>query len=243
MNRQNIRKNLAYALVAAISLTTAAASHALTLNATVDATDGPWLYANGGLNTNFQYGEDDQKAPLVLSAANGLAFVAGTTLDVEYVIGSTNEGGFASPDANGDSVFVFNANTGNSGKVAPSAYFDPATYPAYLGVLSGTFADSSGTIIGTPFKVGDSLSIVIPAGATQLQLGVNDDIYSDNTGAYQITVTGAGVPEPSALALVSLTAILAGTVGLRRRSGNADRAVMGRHGAGCETGATHCRQT
>ncbi len=147
MNRQNIRKNLACALVTAISLTTAAAAHALTLNATVNATDGPWLYANGGLNTNFQYGEDDQTAPLVVSAA-------GTTLDVVYVNGSTIEGGFASPDANGDSGFVFNANTGNSGKVAPSAYFDQATYPAYLGVLSGTFANSSGTIIGTPFKVG-----------------------------------------------------------------------------------------
>ncbi len=59
---------------------------------------------------------------------------------------------------------------------------------------------------------------MIPAGATQLQLGVNDDIYSDNTGAYQITITGAGVPEPSALALLGLTAIVAGAIGLRHRT-------------------------
>ena len=218
MSRQNIRKNFVYALVTAISLTTAAAAHALTLNATVNALDGPWQYTNGGSNTNFQYGDDDQTGPLVVSAANGLSFVAGTTLDIEYVSGSTNEGGFASPDANGDSSFVFNANPGNSGKVAPSAYFNPASYPAYLGVLSGTFANSSGTIIGTPFKVGDSLSIVVPAGATRLQLGINDDIYSDNTGAYQITITGAGVPEPSALALLGATTVVAGVARLRRRT-------------------------
>ena len=190
MMHSNFGKNLARAVVAAIGLTTGAAAHALTLNETVNALDGPWQYVNGGLNTNFQYGVDDEAAPLVVSSSNGLAFTAGTTLDIEYVSGSTNEGGFASPDANGDPSFVFNGNNGNSGKPAPSFYFNPNTYPAYLGVLSGTFANSAGTIIGTPFKVGDSIDLTVPAGATQLQLGINDDIYSDNTGAYQITVTG-----------------------------------------------------
>ncbi len=121
------------------------------------------------------------------------------------------------PDANGDPGFEFDANPGSSGKVAPSYYFDHATYPTYLGELSGTFANGAGTIIGTPFKIGDALSIVVPAGATQLQLGVNDDIYSDNTGSYLVAVTGAAVPEPSTWAL-----LVGGTAGLglalRRRS-------------------------
>ena len=209
MTRQIIHRTLGRALFVALSFTTCAAAQALTLDATVNPLEGPWQYVNGGLNTGYQYGVDDEAAPLVISSANGLAFTVGTTITIDYVSGSTNEGGYASPDANGDPDFVFNANTGSSGKVAPSYYFNSATYPAYLGELSGTFADSAGTIIGTPFKVGDALSIVVPAGATQLQLGVNDDIYSDNTGSYLVAVTGAAVPEPSTWTLLGI-----GTIGL-----------------------------
>ena len=55
-------------------------------------------------------------------------------------------------------------------------------------------------------------------GRAALQLGVNDDIFSDNTGALQINVTGigvaGGVPEPATWAMMLLGVGLVGA-GLR----------------------------
>ena len=218
MRSHHIRQNLTRALVVAAGLTACTAANALTVNVDVPALDGPWIYANGGLNTNFQYGVGDEGAPLVVSSANDLAFVAGMTLTVDYMSGSSNEGGgYNSPDAEGDPGFIFNNNNGSSGHPAPSFYFDPATYPAYLGELVGTFANSSGQIVGRPFNVGDALTVTIPTGATQLQLGINDDIYNDNTGDYHLTITGAAVPEPSASAFLSMASMVVATGYLIRR--------------------------
>ena len=202
MHHRNTGKNHARLLKAAaivlINAGAAVAAQALTVSTAVSATDGPWQFANGGLNTAYQYGTSDETAPLVVSSANGLAFTAGTALTIDYVSGTTYEGGgYNSPDAGGDTSYLANANDGSSGQPFPSFYFPPAEYPAYLGELVGTFADSAGTIVGTPFNVGDALTVTIPAGATQLQLGLNDDIFSDNSGAYNLTIAGAAVPEPS----------------------------------------------
>ena len=67
----------------------------------------------------------------------------------------------------------------------------------------GTFATNTGAIVGTPFKIGDGPTVLtIPGGATQLQLGVNDDKFADNTGFWSVQVSGpgsvTGVPEPNA---------------------------------------------
>jgi hypothetical protein len=48
--------------------------------------------------------------------------------------------------------------------------------------------------VGTTFNIGDSRTVTIPAGATQLQLGVNDNFYLQNSGSLQIEVTGAPAP-------------------------------------------------
>ena len=57
--------------------------------------------------------------------------------------------------------------------------------------LVGTFTDSSGTIVGTPFAIGDSSTLVVPAGATQLELGVNDAGYFNDGGSLSIEVSGS----------------------------------------------------
>jgi hypothetical protein len=59
-------------------------------------------------------------------------------------------------------------------------------------------------VIRGPFKAGDSATVTVPAGATQLQLGINDDIYGDNVGSYTVRIAGpalpvSSVPEPSTL--------------------------------------------
>lgn len=210
-------------LAAAVPLCVSAFATTQTISETIGSQQGPWLYVNGGLNTSDQYGIDDQAAPSVISAANGFDFSAGSVFTVQYVSGSTSAGSsFAFVDATGNLVFPFNNLPGSSGKVAPSAYMDPATYPIYLSELVGTFANSSGQIVGTPFSVGDGpTTLTVPAGATQLQLGINDDIYGDNSGSLLVHITGpesvpaSTIPEPSTVGLIFLG--LTGVAALIRR--------------------------
>ena len=55
--------------------------------------------------------------------------------------------------------------------------------------LLGTFADNSGTIVGTPFKVGSqSLTLNVPPGAARLLFGFEDDRYGDNSGNLTVDV-------------------------------------------------------
>jgi hypothetical protein len=163
---------------------------------TVNGTSGPWLWVNGGLNTAFQFGYDNQKAPTVVSAANGLPFTAGDVLLVQYVSGLVDEGGdWPANDANGASFWIASPIT--TGELSmPSLYFNSADYPAFAAELTGTFAVNTGAIVGTPFKVGNFRYLAIPAGATQLQLGNIDDNYSDDSGSWEIMITeiNAGPP-------------------------------------------------
>ncbi|MGO9061547.1 MAG: hypothetical protein ACLQU2_29855 [Candidatus Binataceae bacterium] len=64
-------------------------------------------------------------------------------------------------------------------------------YPINLVELVGTFADSERTIAGTPFPVGDGpTTLKVPSGATQLQLGANDCLFSDNSRLWGVTISG-----------------------------------------------------
>lgn len=57
------------------------------------------------------------------------------------------------------------------------------------GALCGAFTDSSGNVI-QPLAIGASpTSLIVPAGATQLQLGINDDKYDDNSGSVVVKIT------------------------------------------------------
>ena len=88
------------------------------------------------------------------------------------------------------------------------------TTPIYLQEVLGTFTDSLGIIVGTPLVVGDGTTVFVPAGATQLQLGINDTNYSDNGDnpggpplTFSVTAFEA-VPEPSTLPLIGGAALL-----------------------------------
>jgi uncharacterized protein (TIGR03437 family) len=157
---------------------------------TINSDQGPWQQS---LNPNFNYGSDDNQAPVVVSASSGIPFTVGGTLTIAYVSGQVDvlPGQIPATDASGDSADPTNntviAIYGNY----PSYFMNHSSYPVFASELVGTFANN-GVIVGTPFPIGDGPStFVIPAGANQLLLGVDDNLYSDNSGSWDIKVTYA----------------------------------------------------
>ena len=75
-------------------------------------------------------------------------------------------------------------------------------YPPDINLMElvGTFTDGAGKIVGTPFFIGSNRTRIVPVGATQLQLGVNDDVFNDNGGSFLVSVTN--VPEPGTWLLI-----------------------------------------
>jgi hypothetical protein len=194
--------------------------HAASITVSVDGLAMPWLWDTVSLNTASPFGVQDGIGPTVVDSSSGISFAAGGTLTITYLSGLTSAfGGAPVVDGQGygpnpPSPFEFdaNGNPGSSGQPFPSLYMSP--YPIYLNTLVGTFADSAGNIVGTPFAVFNGpLSVLVPLGATRLQLGVNDDIYADNTGSLDVNVAGPDiVPEPSSFLLMGssiLTALAA----------------------------------
>jgi hypothetical protein len=189
------------------AIATIASANTIDVTQTVLGTQGPWTFS-GSLNSAFQYGTDSELAPVVLNASDGFDFAAGGAFTITYLSGTVSVGsGFPFTDPFGDTSVPVDNGFGSSGRVFPSFYMSSFTYPINLGELVGTFATSSGAIVGMPFEVGDSATVTVPAGATQLQLGINDDIYGDNVGSYTVRIAGpalpvSSVPEPSTLPAV-----------------------------------------
>lgn len=161
---------------------------------TVDSHAGPWLQS---LNPAYDYGAHDNAGPMIVNSANtGIAFTPGTVLTITYMSGLVSAGGILPfTDANGDLTSSYGC---GPGLVEPTRFHLPCFYTdltkqTHLMALIGVFADSNGVIVGQPFTIGDGPhQIAIPAGAQQLQLGVNDDIFYDNMGSWAIQVTHYG---------------------------------------------------
>ena len=132
-----------------------------------------------------------------MTSADGIAFIAGDSIHVQYLSGLVTPGAndltsWPYVDANGETSVPAPDNSNNpSFGLCPSYYMPSSTYPIYYEELVGTFTDSSGTIVGTPFAIGDSATLVVPAGATQLELGVNDRGYYNDGGSLSIEVSGS----------------------------------------------------
>jgi hypothetical protein len=156
----------------------------------VQATAGPW---NPSANASYPYADGDETAPTVVDSSS-LPLTSGGSVAITYLSGevSVHSPDWSSYDADGDSVDAGPQGTAVSpdGTLGPSAYI--ASSSVYLGELVGTFATSAGAIVGTPFAIGDAATEQVPAGAVQLQLGINDWKYSDNAGSFSISVTIEG---------------------------------------------------
>jgi uncharacterized protein (TIGR03437 family) len=174
-----------------IKVSSAAVVQGQSTTVTVNGDQGPWQQS---LNPNFNYGFGDNQAPAIVNASSGIPFTTGGTLTVTYVSGQVNilpGNGFPYADANGDTADPTNNTIIPTYGDYPSYFMDHSSYPVYAGALAGTFANN-GVIVGTPFPIGDGpATFVIPAGANELQLGVNDDYFVDNVGSWQISVSYA----------------------------------------------------
>ncbi len=170
---------------------TASHVYAASTEVTVIGTSGPWLWHSAGLNSSFSYGENDQGSPTIVTSASGISITPAQQLEITYLSGTEVAGvGFGAVGAQGTSSLANNLNTDG---VFPSFYMPANNYPIYLSELVGTFADSSGSVVGTPFPVGLSAVVTVPKGASQLQLGINDNKFVDNTGFFQVQINSLGL--------------------------------------------------
>ena len=168
----------------------------------VDGRSGPYDPLVVG---NFDYGVHDHLAPA------SIAVLAGTTITVTYLSGLTSafSGSPPSVDALGYVGSIFGtglgeSQTGSSGTFFPSFPISGAAGPPiYLNALLGAFVDGSGRVL-SEFAPGNGPYIILaPVGTVALEFGVNDDIFSDNSGSLNVDVSGAGaVPEPAAWAMM-----------------------------------------
>jgi PEP-CTERM motif len=191
-----------------LALSAAGATQALASSTVfVSAFAGPW---DNSANPTMVYGVGDNASPVVLALGGA------TSITISYVDGLVSAFGGVAPtvDALGYVGSAFGSGVGlsgigSSGTPFPSFFIDPNnTGPnIFLAALIGTFTNSSGVIVGTPFAPGDGPFVVaVPSGASFLSLGVNDDIFSDNSGGWDINVAGIGAatPEPSTWAMMLL---------------------------------------
>jgi len=173
----------------------------------VDSNTTPWQIP---INLSFNFGTGSPVPPAIVSNAD-VPFVPGDHVLIQATGAvSAHPPDFPLVDPNGVVVMPGNDPTayfgpvnntaGSSGNGFPSKYMGPYPPDINLMELVGTFADSTGVIVGTPFFVGASRVVTVPTGATRLQLGINDDVYGDNGGSFSADVTI--VPEPGTVWLL-----------------------------------------
>ncbi len=233
MKRSPLVATLFILFASAVCLQAGTITDSVTVNGTSMpwvTTGGASCVMSSSLNTTyFSYGLQDGTCPIVVNSSNsGISFAPGGILSITYqsglvTIDETN----SSPSDNADGYapgtpipYLANAGPGTTGTYFPSLYLG-TYYPIYLGALVGVLTDSAGNLVcplgsppcsdpvgfgfspdsATPFSV----SIQIPTGATQLQLGIDDDGFSDNAGSYLVQIQGpaAPVPEPASFLLIS----------------------------------------
>jgi hypothetical protein len=170
---------LGYGTTAATVSAPLPASAPLSIN--VSGQSNPW---DQSVNPTMIYSAPNDAFPPVVVSMADLSVVEGGILTLKCTGGSTNAGG--TPDSGCDGLTVFDPSNDRyqpaCNSYYPSRYVERAQYPVYIMQVLGAFATSSGVVVGKPFVISAKVvSIKVPAGATRLQLGMNDCKNSDNS--------------------------------------------------------------
>ncbi len=207
-------------------------AYAGTIQTTVYGNAFPWNSSDP--NYPFFVSGGGGIGPTVVNGSSGLPMTVGTSLTISYLSGYfTDGGGGYVMDANGA-----NGQPRAGGGTNPSWGGDwhglpwisdsygawPGYYVAsglagsvYLDELMGVFTNNAGVTVSTPFVIGNGpVTVVIPSGATQLDLGVDDYAMFDNGGSVVVNIAEtSAVPAPMALLLFAPG--LAGLAAVKRR--------------------------
>jgi hypothetical protein len=186
----------------------------VTVAKTVSARSGPWDPGLPG-NAGLFYGEApyDGLPPTLFTTTDGFNFNAGDIFTIAYAGGLTSHSSGEPPafDGLGDPNSPIRNNLpGISGNGLPSQHIYSFWFhnDVYQNALVGAFANSLGEVIGTPFVVGNGPKVIMaPLGATRLQLGINDENFSDNSGSLDVQVCAMGstpVPVPGTITLFGI---------------------------------------
>lgn len=159
------------------------AALAETVTVKVPGTSMPWVIKKK--NPDLPYGKVDGTAPAVAA----LKLTAGTPLQITATGSTTTVAGGGGFDPGGQAEFICDDHLGGSGMPFPSMYMGHGFYPVHLNELVAVFTDAKGKIVKSPFPIGPGLNITVPEGAEAIQFGLNDDIYADNTGEIEVTIT------------------------------------------------------
>lgn len=161
-------------------------------NVRVNAKCSPWSI---GINRKMVFGRQDGRGPAIVAIPN---LVSGTKVTFKATGSTTTVAGGGSFGPDGQAEFVTDQAIG-AGNYFPSKYMSPASYPVKLNQLVGAFVNADGVVIGKPFPIGSAGQATIPEGAMAIALGINDDVFSDNSGALDVVVsysTGSVTVEP-----------------------------------------------
>jgi hypothetical protein len=202
----------AVVLVLTLLVLPTAGVYAESITVSVDGASGPW---DTTINPSYPYGipvngtPNVNLGPTVVSTTSGLAMTPGDALTISWLSGNVCGGASGTAwtnGANGDAAWgiYYSPNDASS---TPAYYAPSDQFPIVFMQLIGVFGDSAGVIVGNPFRLGnDPVTVSIPSGSSQLQLGFVDGWYNDNFATLQVSVTEA-VPEPSALVLLGIALI------------------------------------
>jgi hypothetical protein len=146
---------------------------------TVPSTTKPWN-VSGGQNPSYPYTATGGTASVVITCAAGatIQVTASGTIVTSYS-GAAAPGDL--PPTNGQGTNY----PGGQGNIAGS----------FCNVLMGAFTDSSGNVVtptvGTgPVTIGGGpTTLLVPTGATQLQLGIDDVAYGSGSGSFDVAFT------------------------------------------------------
>ncbi len=156
-----------------------------TVTVKVPGTAMPWIIKKK--NPDLPYGKADGTVPAVAP----LKLTAGMSLQMTATGSTTTVAGGGSFDPGGQAEFICDDHLGGSGMPFPSIYMSHGFYPVHLNELVAIFTDGKGRMVKSPFPVGTGLTITVPEGAEAIQFGLNDDIYADNSGEIDVTITPA----------------------------------------------------